>query len=1000
MNQHRNSFIWALVVILALVVSLSGCGAGKPLPGSGAIPVDGVTGVAATGAPIFGIVTLKDASTPSKVLTTSTASDGTFIFDTATLKAPFILSVTSNGNTYYSIATEGSGITNINPLTTMVVSMAAGGADLKVFYNAWYAQNSMAAVLNLPTADAAAQTTLATVLGQFGVTGSLINANYVANHTGADAMLDVIGITVSATGTITLTNIANASVIFTAPAANISSGTVIAANVPAVPVQTAGAVLYANNCTKCHGDINNSSIIGRSSVPQIMGAIASDFGGMSVMGALSAENIQSISDAIPTTQATPAAPGTLSGATLYGNNCASCHGPLATSTKLNVTIVRLQNAISANTGNMGRFSTLNATDLNAIVVALNPVSTTPTTPTTTLDGATIYATNCSGCHNPLATSTKKGLTWARFTAAVTTNVAATGMTSAANLSIAEIQAIISVMPALPVDGPSLYETKCSSCHGVLASSFKGGATVTRINTGITNNPTQMGALGLSANDITLIANALATIAPPVTLDGPGLYAANCSNCHGTLASSAKGGATVTRINTGITNNPGPMGSFATSLTAAQIQLIATSLAAVAPPAVALDGPGLYAANCAGCHGALASSTKGGATAIRINNGITANPVQMGGLALNATQINLIAGALAGIAPPPVALDGAGLYAANCASCHGALASSAKGGATAARINAGIANNAVQMGGLATSLTAAQINLIAGSLATVAPPVVALDGAGLYAANCAGCHGALAASTKRGPSMTLARIDAGIAANAGMTVYATSLTAPQRTLISNALAALPAPVLTGPELYAANCAGCHNPLATSSKGGATALKIQQEITNKRGATLVGGVLTGGMGAANLVALTTPEVASIATALAGVTPPACGTCHAVTMAGLPTGVGTGTKGLTHNLHVTKSTGKPSLNTLFKSANTCSVCHGTGYSTTSNGGLLTHNDGTRTIATSTVGVAAATAGSANVTADALIKWVAPLRNATTGVATGAAGNCTPACHGKRNW
>ena len=937
MKQNmKMPFIRILIAAIAMMLALAGCGAGKPIPGTGAAPVNGVTGVAATGAPIIGTVNLKDASTPANVLTTSTASDGTFIFDTAKLKAPFILKVSSGANTYYSISTEGSGTTNINPLTTVVVSMAAGGGDLNAFYNAWYAPSSMAAVLNLPTADAAAQAALAPVLSQFGVTGNLINSNYVANHTGADAMLDVIGITVSATGTITLTNKANASVIFTAPASNIASGTVVAANIPAVPVQTAGALLYGDNCANCHGDISNSSIIGRSSVAQIMGAIASDFGGMSVMGALTSEQLLSISDAIPT-QATPTAPGTLSGATLYGNNCASCHGPLATSTKLGVTIVRLQSAISTNAGStvgsgMGRLSTLNAVDLNAIVVALNPASTTPTPPTTTLDGATIYATNCSGCHGPLATSTKKGLTWARFTAAVTTNVAATGMTSAANLSMAEIQAIISVMPALPVDGPSLYATKCSSCHGVLASSFKGGATVARINAGIAANSAQMGSLALSANDITLIAAALAGIAPPVVLDGPGLYAANCSNCHGPLATSAKGGATVTRINTGITANPTQMGGFATSLTAAQITLIANSLAAITPPAVALDGPGLYAANCAGCHGALATSAKGGATVTRINTGITANPTQMGSLA--------------------------------------------------------------------TSLTAAQITLIANSLATVAPPVVALDGAGLYAANCAGCHGALAASTKRGPSMTLARIDAGIAANAGMTIFATSLTAAQRTLISDALAALPAPVLTGPELYAANCAGCHNPLATSSKGGATAAKIQQEITNKRGATLVGGVLTGGMGAANLVALTPTQVGLIATALAPIAPPVCGSCHAVTMATLPAG----TKGLTHNLHITKSTGKPSLNTLFKSGNACSVCHGAGYSTTTNS-VLTHNDGVIqgkviTVATSTVGVATATAGSANVTPDAAILWVAPVRTTAVPPAITTAGNCTPACHGKRNW
>jgi mono/diheme cytochrome c family protein len=70
---------------------------------------------------------------------------------------------------------------------------------------------------------------------------------------------------------------------------------------------------------------------------------------------------------------------------------------------------------------MGRLSALSAANLQAIVVALNQTTGTPPAPS--LDGATIYANNCAGCHGPLATSAKKGMTLARFTAAVTTNSA-------------------------------------------------------------------------------------------------------------------------------------------------------------------------------------------------------------------------------------------------------------------------------------------------------------------------------------------------------------------------------------------------------------------------------------------------------------------------------------------------------------------------------------------------------------------------------------------------
>lgn len=61
---------------------------------------------------------------------------------------------------------------------------------------------------------------------------------------------------------------------------------------------------------------------------------------------------------------------------------------------------------------------------------------------------------------------------------------------------------------------------------------------------------------------------------------------------------------------------------------------------------ALDGVALYASNCAGCHGALASSSKRGRTAAQIQAAITANAGGMGFLStLSAAQVQAIADAL-------------------------------------------------------------------------------------------------------------------------------------------------------------------------------------------------------------------------------------------------------------------------------------------------------------------------------------------------------------------
>ena len=144
---------------------------------------------------------------------------------------------------------------------------------------------------------------------------------------------------------------------------------------------------------------------------------------------------------------------------------------------------------------------------------------------------------------------------------------------------------------------------------------------------------------------------------------------------------------------------------------------------------ATDGALLYEANCAGCHGGLASSTKKGITLARLQNSISGNVGNMGFLStLTSTQQQAIVSALAPAATAPApsstqtpapTTDGAALYAANCAGCHGALASSAKAGATAARTQTAINNDIGGMGFLST-LTAPQVTAIATSLAVVAP----------------------------------------------------------------------------------------------------------------------------------------------------------------------------------------------------------------------------------------------------------------------------------------
>jgi mono/diheme cytochrome c family protein len=310
----------------------------------------------------------------------------------------------------------------------------------------------------------------------------------------------------------------------------------------------------------------------------------------------------------------------------------------------------------------------------------------------------------------------------------------------------------------------LYAANCADCHGALDVSAKKGITVARLQNAIVNDIGGMGFLSaLTAAEQQTIVSALTPATPPPanSTDGVALYAANCAGCHGVLASSGKKGISLVRLQSAITGNVGNMG-FLSTLTAAQQQAVVTALAVAPPPVPVTDGATLYASNCAGCHGALATSGKKGITLVRLQNAITGNVGNMGFLStLTAAQQQAIVTSLA-VAPPPVPVtDGATLYASNCASCHGALASSVKAGATAARIQTAITNNIGGMGYLST-LSVTQVGAISTALATVTPPTTPPPACGSCHAippatgthskhasrniACATCHGAGYSST--------------------------------------------------------------------------------------------------------------------------------------------------------------------------------------------------------------------------------------------------------------
>jgi mono/diheme cytochrome c family protein len=125
------------------------------------------------------------------------------------------------------------------------------------------------------------------------------------------------------------------------------------------PVPT-GAALYKINCLGCHGGLSTTVKAGADS-SRIQNAITNNFGNMGFLATLTPLQVEAVASTLAIAPA---------GSLLYVNNCASCHGGMATSSKIGADYSRVQNAITSNTGGMGFLSTLLAVDIQSITAVL------------------------------------------------------------------------------------------------------------------------------------------------------------------------------------------------------------------------------------------------------------------------------------------------------------------------------------------------------------------------------------------------------------------------------------------------------------------------------------------------------------------------------------------------------------------------------------------------------------------------------------------------------
>ncbi len=584
---------------------------------------------------------------------------------------------------------------------------------------------------------------------------------------------------------------------------------------PPPPGGSTGEQLYDTNCGSCHGFGANSTKAG-ADLTRINNGIANE-PSMNFLSSLPAADIQSIADYL-----TSLAPPT-SGSGLYATYCGSCHGADGSGGTSGEDVrgdsaSDISEAIQ-DESEMQYLSFLTSQEIQLISDFLDGDTTPPPPPPGGGNGQTLYDNNCGSCHGFGAASTKAGADVTRINNSI---VNVPSMNFLSSMPASDIQAIadylVSLAPPPPPGGSTgqqLYDNNCGGCHGFGANSSKAGADVTRINNGITNDPSMSFLSTLPASDIQSIADYLATLAPPTTPSG--LYAAYCAACHGVDGSGGSSGEDVrgdsaSDISEAIQDESEMQ--YLSFLTSTEIQLISDFLdgdtTPPPPPPGGSNGQQLYDSNCGSCHGFGAASTKAGADVTRINNGIVNAPSMNFLSSLPASDIQAIADYLVSLAPPPPppppgGTNGQQLYDTHCGSCHGFGSNTSKAGADVTRINNGI-QNVPSMNSLA-SLPASDIQAMADylvSLAPTQPPTGPADGATLYTNNCAGCHGPGTNSSKVGADVT--RINSGIVNEPSMG-YLSFLTASDIQAIADYLATAPTPT-TPDGLYATHCGSCH------------------------------------------------------------------------------------------------------------------------------------------------------------------------------------------------
>ena len=201
-------------------------------------------GVAATGGPLSGRLTILDCSFPNRSTSVSINQDGTYSASIVGMSPPYFIRAASTAATYlYSFATS-PGTVNVNPLTNLLVAAAAGESDntgLTGLYANHNLSSGQSLAAALPGSISALQTALQPLTTLYSITAlDPFSYPYQMNHQGLDGLFDDVGVDFSK-GTMTLSNRSTGAPFYSALLGNMGNGTLQSTYLP-TPVSTPSRV--------------------------------------------------------------------------------------------------------------------------------------------------------------------------------------------------------------------------------------------------------------------------------------------------------------------------------------------------------------------------------------------------------------------------------------------------------------------------------------------------------------------------------------------------------------------------------------------------------------------------------------------------------------------------------------------------------------------------------------------------------------------------------------